>query len=249
MSEKNHEGKRTARERLREQRRREEVADKRNRVLKVAGAMIAVLAIAGVAGVLVANQGDGSGGGGGDTPPAAPITQGKGKAPATLTIYEDFRCPACGHFEETFRDTIHALEEAGQLKTEYHIVTIIDGNMGGKGSTNAANAAACARDQGEFGPYHDALFTNQPSEQDDAFADPKRLIELAGKVKGLDNKAFRTCVRGNEHAKWVERSNNAFQDSGHDSTPTVLLDGKDIYADPDNQLTPEKLRKMVAERA
>lgn len=248
MSQKNSQGKRTARERLREQQERDKATDKRNRVLKVTGVMIAVLAVAGVTGVVVANQ-SGGGGGDSDAPAAAPITQGKGRAPATLTVYEDFRCPACAQFEKAFRSTIHELEEAGKLKTEYHIVTIIDGNMGGQGSTQAANASACARDEGKFGAYHDVLFENQPSEQDDAFGDPKRLVELAGKVKGLDTPGFRKCVKDGAHNTWVERSNSSFLESGHDSTPTVLLDGKNIYADPANPLTPEKLRELVGKSA
>lgn len=33
---------------------------------------------------------------------------------------------------------------------DYHLATIIDGNLGGKGSLRAANAAACAQDVGKF---------------------------------------------------------------------------------------------------
>ncbi|AXK36017.1 hypothetical protein DVA86_28825 [Streptomyces armeniacus] len=242
MSQKNREGKRSARERLREQRERERAADKRLRVLKVAGAMAAVLGVAAVTGVVVANQGDD---GGGDTASAKPITQGTGRAAATLTVYEDFRCPACAQFENAFRGTIRELEEAGKLKTEYHIVTIIDGNMGGNGSKYAANAAACARDQGKFRPYHDVLFSNQPGEQDDAFGDKKRLLRLAGKVEGLEGPAFEKCVEDGRHGTWVERSNNAFLESGHNATPTVLLDGENVYADQSDPLTPEKLKRMV----
>lgn len=74
------------------------------------------------------------------------IPVGAPDAPSTLTVWEDFRCPACAQFENAFRDTIHDLERAGQLKVEYHLATIIDGNMGGSGSLHAANAAACAQD-------------------------------------------------------------------------------------------------------
>lgn len=245
MSQKNREGKRSARERLREQRERDKAAQKRHRVLKVAGAMVAVLAVAAGIGAAVV----GGGGDEGEEAAAEPITQGKGRAPATLTVYEDFRCPACKQFEDLFRDTVHELQDAGKLRTEYHIVTIIDGNMGGNGSKYAANAAACARDQGKFGAYHDVLFRNQPEEQDDAFGDEARLIELAGKVDGLRGTAFEDCVRSGEHADWVERSNSAFLESGHNATPTVLLDGEDVFSDRTDPLTPQKLRRLVAEKA
>ncbi|RLL70177.1 thioredoxin domain-containing protein [Streptomyces sp. Z26] len=248
MSEKNREGKRSARERLREQQEREKAADKRVRALKVAGVMVGVLAVAGATGAVVANSG-GDDGGSGDTTSAKPVTQGAAAAPATLTVYEDFRCPACAQFENQFRGTIRELEEAGKLRTEYHIVTIIDDNMGGSGSTNAANAALCARDQGKFRPYHDVLFANQPGEQDDDFGDGERLVELAGKVDGLVGPSFEKCVEDGRHGTWVERSNNAFLKSGHNATPTVLLDGENVYADQSDPLTPQKLAKLVEAKA
>ncbi|MGW7515674.1 DsbA family protein [Streptomyces sp. NPDC054796] len=245
MSEKNREGKRTAREQLREQREREKAAEKRGRVLKVSAAIVGVLAVAAVVGVVAANQGGGGGGEDEGSASAKPISVGQKKAPAELTVYEDFRCPACGQFENVFRDTLHSLEEDGKLKVNYHIVSIIDGAMGGSGSKNAANAAVCARDEGRFKEYHDVLFRHQPEEQDDAFANKKTLIGLAKKVDGLDGAAFRSCVNDGKHDKWVERSTTAFQNSGHQGTPTVLLDGKNLYGDQSDPLTPQKLKKKI----
>jgi protein-disulfide isomerase len=238
-------GKRAARERLREQRERDRAADRRRRMLNIGGVMVAVLAVAGGVGAAVANKADGDG----DHTDARPVVQGEDAAPATLTVYEDFRCPACRSFEEMFRGTVHELEDAGKLRTEYHLVTIIDGNMGGSGSATAANAALCARDQGKFRPYHDVLFSNQPEEQVDAYADTARLTELARKVDGLDNAAFRSCVKNATHAARVADSSAAFLESGHNATPTVLLDGKDVFGDPGNPLTPEKLVELVENKA
>jgi len=170
---------------------------------------------------------------------------GQHSAPAKLTVYEDFRCPACGQFENAFRGTIKSLQRAGKLKAEYHLVTLIDGNMGGRGSHEAANAAACARDKGKFVPYHDVLYRNQPSEEKDAFANTGRLIELAGKVDGLADASFKECVTSGRHDAWVTRSDEEFRKSGHQGTPTVLLNGKDIFSDQAHPLTPARLRKLV----
>jgi protein-disulfide isomerase len=244
MSQRNSQGKRSARERLREERERQKTAGKRMRVFKVSVVVGAVFAVAGMVGVLV-SQGVKQGSG----PAAQPITDGKAQAPATLTIYEDFRCPGCGHFERNFKETIHELRDTGKIKSEYHLVSIIDGNMGGNGSKHAANAAACARDAGRFTAYHDVLFANQPPESDDTFADKKHLIELAGTVGGLDTADFRACVNEGTHDDWVKRSNDAFTSSEHNATPTVLLNGEDIYGDRSDPLTPEKLMNLVAEHA
>ncbi|WP_059424265.1 DsbA family protein, partial [Streptomyces azureus] len=174
------------------------------------------------------------------------IPVGKDSAKSTLTVWEDFRCPACKSFETAYRPVIHELTNAGQLKAEYHLVTLIDGNMGGSGSRNAANAAACAQDAGKFPAYHDVLFDNQPQEVDDAYARNDKLIELAGKVDGLDTPAFRKCVEDGTHNSWVAKSHQAFNKGGFSGTPTVLFDGKNIYQD--RTMTPAKLKQMVQER-
>ncbi|MEV0264436.1 thioredoxin domain-containing protein [Streptomyces sp. NPDC050617] len=251
-------GTRSARERLREQREADRAREKRKRTLIAAVAVVAVLGIAAGVSALVKNSGNDKGKDQQASGPAvAPkgatgdgnvvIPEGKPAAKATLTVYEDFRCPGCGGFEAQFHDTIRELQDKGQLKTEYHLVTIIDGNMGGTGSLNAANAAGCAQDAGKFPDYHDLLYKNQPDEREDAFADKAHLIELAGQVKGLDTPSFRKCVNDGTHDSWVKKSNEAFGKSSYHATPTVLLDGKNIYADQNNPLTPDKLKKMVAD--
>ena len=200
MSENNREGKRAARERLREQREREKVREKRKRTAMVAGGIVAVLAIA--AGVAIGLSSGGGSGGPVTGPKGATgknglaLLAGRPDAPSTLTVYEDFRCPACDAFERTYRDTLHGLEDSGQLKVEYHLVTLIDGNLGGSGSLNAANAAGCAQDAGKFLAFHDTLYDNQPEERDDRFADTGYLDQLAGKVPGLRTAAFTSCTSG-----------------------------------------------------
>lgn len=258
MSEKNREGKRTARERLAEEREKQKTRDKRRRAFVVGGTVVGVLALAAVIGVIAANSGDkkkeASAGPvvvpkGANGKDSLAIPNGKESAKSTLTIWEDFRCPACAQFEDAYRSTINELADKGQLKVEYHLATIIDGNMGGKGSLRAANAASCAQDAGKFPPYHDVLYKNQPEETNDAFGKNSKLIELAGQVDGLVTDDFKKCVEDGEHDAWVTKSNAAFGKSGFQGTPTVLLDGKNIFGDQKNPLTPEKLKKMVEDAA
>ncbi|MGW0532680.1 DsbA family protein [Streptomyces sp. NPDC003032] len=253
MSEKNREGKRSARERLAEERERQKGRDKRRRALIVGAAVVGVLGLATVVGLLAAKSGDDKS----DTsgPVAVPegangkdrlsLPLGKDSAKSTLTIWEDFRCPACKQFEDTYRTVINELAGKGLLKVEYHLATLIDGNMGGSGSLRAANAAACAQDAGKFPPYHDVLFKNQPPETEDAYSKNSRLIELAAEVDGLDTDSFKKCVEDGTHDSWVAKSNKAFQDAKLQGTPTVLLDGKSIFGDEKNPLTPQKLKQRV----
>ncbi|MER6029014.1 thioredoxin domain-containing protein [Streptomyces sp. NPDC001851] len=251
MSEKNRDGKRTARERLAVEREKQKAADKRRRTLIVGASIVCVLGLAAVVGVLAANAGKEKGEKAG--PVVAPsgaqgkdslaIPVGKDGAKSTLTVWEDLRCPACQAFEIAYRPTLHQLVDSGKLRIEYHLVRLIDGNLGGTGSLRAANAAACAQDTGKFRDYHDVLYANQPKETVDAFADNTKLIGLAGKVGGLNTPAFQKCVRNGTHDSWVNKSQNAFKNGGFTGTPTVLLGGKNIYQD--QTMTPAKLKQMV----
>lgn len=251
MSEKNRDGKRTARERLTVEREKQKAAEKRRRALIVGASVVCVLGLAAVIGVVAANAGKDKHTSAG--PAVAPsgargkdslaIPVGKDGAKSTLTVWEDFRCPACQAFETAYRPTLHELSDAGKLRIEYHLVRLIDGNLGGSGSLRAANAAACAQDAGKFRDYHDVLYADQPKETDDAYGSDTRLIELAGKVSGLDTPAFRKCVKDGTHDSWVTKSHKAFQSGGFTGTPTVLLGGKNIYQD--QTMTPAKLKQMV----
>ncbi|MFE3649874.1 DsbA family protein [Streptomyces sp. NPDC059101] len=258
MNEKSHDGQNrdgisSARERLQEQRTKEKTRARRVRQAVVGGAVVAALAVAGGVAVWVS-----SGGGTGSTTdtafalpkqasdgdkPAVPV--GAAGARSTLVVWEDFRCPACQQFETGFRPVIHELQDSGQLKTEYHLATLIDGNAGGTGSLTAANAALCAQDAGKFRDYHDVLYSHQPPEQQDRFSDKKYLIQLAGKVNGLVSDAFTKCVRDGRYDGFVRKSNAAFAGGGFRGTPTVLLNGKDLAQVKGGQVTPAELKKMV----
>ncbi|KNB52656.1 DsbA family protein [Streptomyces caatingaensis] len=258
MSQKNTDGKRTARERLQEQRLRDEARDRRRRALIAGAVVLGVLGAGGGVAALVAGSGgkERTAAAGPAVPPqgalgkdGSTIPVGKKAAKATLTVYEDFRCPACALFENAYRETIHDLEDEGKLRTEYHIVTLIDKNLGGKGSLTAANAAACAQDAGKFSAYHDVLYKNQPPETNDAFAATSRLYELAGQVPGLNTPGFQKCVDDGTHESWVRQSHEAFRKLKLKATPTVLLNGKSIYGDPAHPLTSAKLREMTVAAA
>lgn len=257
MSEKNQDRSRAARDRLAQQREQDRARERRRRTLIVSTAVVGVLALAAVIGVIAANAGKGDKdkeAGPAVTPSGAmgedglALQVGADDAPSTLTIWEDFRCPVCAQFENAFRDTITELADSGQLKVEYHLATIIDGNLGGSGSLRAANAAACAQDVGKFAPYHDVLYRNQPAETDDAFGDNGKLIDLVSKVDGLDTPAFRSCVEDGTHDSWVEKSNKAFAEGGFEGTPTALLNGDPIFPKKgDEQISEANIKKWVAE--
>ncbi|MEV0188624.1 DsbA family protein [Kitasatospora purpeofusca] len=251
MSEKNREGKRTARERMLADRAADEARSRKKKKLIIGGVALAVIAAAVVTGVVVQDQRSKP-----ETPTAAPagtigdknlvIPVGSDNSPAVLTVYEDPRCPACGTFEREFSSTISQLEDAGKIYTNYHIVSFIDRAVQGKGSRYGANALACAQDAGHFRDYHDVLYRNQPDETSDAFGDKATLISLGKQVNGLDTPAFEACVNNSTYSGWVSAVQQDFDKSSYKSTPTVLLNGQPIYPKYNNEeITPANLVKWV----
>ncbi|HEX6447298.1 MAG TPA: thioredoxin domain-containing protein [Streptosporangiales bacterium] len=221
-----------ARERLRQEQERRRQKERRSRIIAVTAGVVALVVAIVVVGVVVQYQ---RGRTHGPTPPGTvanglAIPVGQRTAPVTLTVYEDFRCPSCKQFEDTYGDTVRSLVDAGKLRVEYHIATVIDGNYPGtSGSKIAGNAGACAFVAGKFRPYHDVLFANQPPETEDGFTE-QRVLELAKRVEGLDTPAFRSCVSKETYRPWLSRVQQNFDHSfKRVSTPTLLLNGKLVF--------------------
>ncbi|MFC1412345.1 DsbA family protein [Streptacidiphilus sp. N1-12] len=251
MSQKNTEARRSARDRMQEERAAQEAKARRMRQFGIIGTVLAVLVVAVVVGVLVMNH-KSSSYSATDAPKGTVGTNnlvipvGADAAPSTLTVYEDPRCPACGEFETSFHGTVNKLLSEGRIKVQYHVVSFIDRHDQGSGSKNAANALACAQNIGKFHNFHDVIYANQPDETDDAWADKGKLITLAKQVPGLDTPAFESCVNGNSFGSWVTAVQTDFDKSGFSSTPTILLNGTSAYPTFKNeQISEANLVKWV----
>ena len=107
----------------------------------------------------------------------------------------------------------------GQVALEYRDFTIL-----GDESVQAAEAAACAADQGEFWRYHDTLYANQGDEGSDAFSDD-RLKQMAAEI-GLDESTFNTCLDSGEHADEVAAMAQEARAAGISVTPSFVLNGE-----------------------
>lgn len=166
--------------------------------------------------------------GSGVTPSGIPEngrTLGDANAPHTIDLWEDFQCPNCRDFTVDIEPQLVANYVAtGKAKMVFHDFIVIDGNVGGTESLDAANAARCAEDQGEFWPYHDWLYTNQYSEGSGAFS--KDRLKLIGQLMGIpDLNKFDSCVDNGTHNSEV-KSESASHPSAATGTPTILVDGQ-----------------------
>lgn len=140
---------------------------------------------------------------------------------AVLNIYEDFQCPFCAAFEKASGPTIQAAVSAGKLRVVYHPVSFL-----GQESVRAANAAACASDEGKYLAFHNELYANQPAEGTGGYTIPD-LINLGLKA-GVTSSSFAKCVTTMKYSGWVNAVQQDFDSSGYKGTPTVVLNGRQL---------------------
>ncbi|WP_369822166.1 thioredoxin domain-containing protein [Saccharomonospora sp. CUA-673] len=173
---------RTARKRRQEQQARNAVAQARGggngkRIALIIGVLVLVAAVI-IGGVLWTNASQNETEGQ-QIPAAEPVRSehpetrdgvvvetGSPDAGATIDVYVDFLCPACGQFHETFGQQINQKVADGSLRVRTHMVPMLTEQSSPPGySLDAANAALLAADEGRFTRFHDSLFESQPAER------------------------------------------------------------------------------------
>ncbi|MBO8192729.1 thioredoxin domain-containing protein [Streptomyces oryzae] len=242
MSKRNsQEAKRAARERLRIEREKQAKKERTRRQLLVALSVVGVLAVVAGIGIAVAKMNEQ-----GSSDDGMSVTTGGAKAEKTIDVYEDLRCPACASFEQAVGEPLQKGADEGKYKLRIHLGAIIDGNMGGTGSKNAARAlgAAKAVSTKAFAEYKKQLYSAKwhPEEQGpDKFADNNYLLKVSDTVPELkDNKAFEKAVKGKKYNKWAKDMIASFNGAEIQSTPTIKIDGEQVQP----QDVPAKLKEM-----
>lgn len=161
-------------------------------------------------------------------PPAAPTAVniaispndpvlGNPNAKVTVVEFADYQCPFCERF---FTDTFSQIKkdyiDTGKIKFVYKNLAFL-----GKESTDAANAALCAKDQNKFWEYHDYLFTHQGPENSGAFS-PDKLKGFAASL-GLDTTQFNSCLDNQKDNAQVTADQTEANKNGFNSTPSLAV--------------------------
>lgn len=260
-----------AREKARAERLRQQRRERRNRVVLQLSIGVVILAIVAVVAVIIVNSVRPPGPGpqnmanGGIAIEGADLTAVKTAAPAAdatptpgatvsggrvlIQAYEDFGCPACQTFEQTYGAQIEELVTSGAAVVEYHPVAILDARFtDGSYSTRAANAAAAVANWSpdSFPAFHALLYETsvQPAEGTAGLTDD-RLIELVKQVKASNVAEITTAIRDQRFKNWIAARTDEFtSDSGPvqgvdfskrldptgapsgPGTPTVLVNGQ-----------------------
>jgi protein-disulfide isomerase len=165
---------------------------------------------------------------------------GRPDAPATLTIWEDFQCPACGAFTRQTEPRLYSdYVIPGTLRIVYRDFVFL-----GPESINAAVAARCAAEQGRFWTYHDYLFWNQGGAENQGAFDAAHLTAIA-QATGLDPTKFSSCQAQTQVASDVQAETSAGVDAGIDTTPTLVIDDQVLPGAPISDLEYTALRNVI----
>jgi len=171
------------------------------------------------------------------------------KDPVTVTVYEDFQCPACKAFEEANGPFLKQAVASGDITIEFRPISFLDSPVTDDYSSRALNTALCLLDTTDVKTYvgmHDILYVAQSPESGPGL-DDARLAELAEQAGAGD---IRTCLKSRKFDPWLRNATKAFDKSGHTGTPTVLIDGEKIDGPTQNGQTSlprvEDLQKAIA---
>lgn len=160
---------------------------------------------------------------------------GNPNAPVTVVEWADFQCPYCREFAlGAGKQLIQSLVPSGRVRFVWRDFAFL-----GPESVWAAEAAACAADQGKFWEYHDKLFAEQGGENQGAFA--KANLERFAAELGLDAAAFDRCLTSNQHLARVEQERATGTREGVDATPTIFVNGQKYVGPP----TYDRLRALI----
>ena len=165
-----------------------------------------------------------------------------------IDIWEDFQCPACRSFEAINNEYITKMIVEKKAKVVYHPLTFVGArsNNGVNESIIAANAAACASDEGKFLEMHELIYQNQGSENSGRYS--KEFMIMLGLKANLTSAKFQDCVSNGNYDDWTEASASFAAVKNVNSTPTVTVNGKELSREtPDNDYNnPAKFKAALA---
>ncbi|CAB4763348.1 unannotated protein [freshwater metagenome] len=117
--------------------------------------------------------------------------------------------------------------------------------MGFNESIVAANAAACAMDSNKFIEMHEIIFQNQAPTENSGKWTKEFMISLGSKI-GLTSMKFQNCVTDGNYALWTESVASYAAVKNVNSTPTVLINGKELNREAGEYSDPAKFQAALA---
>jgi len=140
---------------------------------------------------------------------------GPSDAPVTIVEFSEFQCPYCARVAPTLKRLLERYPD--KLRLVFRNFPLASHKQAGR----AAEAAACANEQGKFWEMHDRLFENQRMLLD---SDLKRhALQL-----GLDLEVFDRCLASRRYfVRWQQDLTDG-TGYGVSATPTFFVNGRMI---------------------
>jgi len=141
-----------------------------------------------------------------------------GNPNATIWIVEfsDFGCPYCRESAPIMRQLL--VKYPDDVFYIYRDFPIASSHPNAR---QAAEAAACAYDQGKFWEYHDKLFINQERQE------VVDLLAYANEL-GIDMQQFNECLSSSKYLLEIEEDYQAGIEVGVTGTPNFFVNGEQI---------------------
>jgi len=140
-------------------------------------------------------------------------SRGPKDAPVTIVEFSDFQCPYCARVQPTFKK----LHETYGDKIRVVFRHFPLGNH--PQAPKAAEASACAHDQGKFWEMHDKLFATQQKLM------VPDLKAAAGEI-GLEAEAFALCLDSGKHEATWKGDEADGERYGVTGTPASFVNGR-----------------------
>ncbi len=150
---------------------------------------------------------------------------GESGALVTIVEFSDFQCPFCRSF---WRDTLPQIKknfiDSGKVKFVYRDFPLPIHPSAPK----SAEAAECAREQGQYWEMHDKIFSEQDLlGQGTVQYDVNDLKNWAREI-GLNTKDFNSCLDSGKYQAEVEKDLADGQRAGVSGTPTIFINGRRV---------------------
>ena len=133
--------------------------------------------------------------------PNGGVLVGDPSAPVTITEFGDFQCPVCRELQQLWEPTLAQLIQQGKVKFEFVGLQFLD--------------------------FYNALYDGQSREENSGFLTNDQLLKF-GRSVGLTDSTFTNCVKSGRYTGLIAKNTDATTGRGITTTPTVLLNGKQI---------------------
>jgi protein-disulfide isomerase len=139
--------------------------------------------------------------------------RGPAGAPVEIIEFSDFECPFCLRAHPTVTKVLSTYGDRVRLVYRHYPLP------NHPNARPAAEASACAAEQGKFWEFHDRLFENQTKL---SAADLKQYASALG----LDTTKFNACFDSHKFAEQVEQDLEAGEAVGVSGTPAFFINGR-----------------------